>query len=215
MISDAAWRKFPEWMLIAGVVACIGVVAWTLWDLWPHPTPIPAPEQRSLDSLAATRPDFRARVDTLVRHETTYVASSRQNRVQAMQTARRADSLRTVAIVADSVARAERDTSSLWERAAHVWQATADTLAAANVRLSTAYAAESAARVTATARADEAMRRVTATESLNARLSRDLQRAEPPCRIAFAFRCPSRRAVAAGSAALTLAAVVAVHSLSR
>jgi hypothetical protein len=214
MISDAAWRKLPEWMLIAGVVACVGVVTWIVIDLWPHPTPIPAPEQRSLDSLASTRPDFRARVDTLIQHETTFVAISRQNRAESIVTARRADSLRRVAIVADSAARAQRDTSSLWRRAAEVWHATADTLAAANVRLGSAYAAESAARVNADVRADEATRRLSATESLNARLSRDLQHAEPPCR-ALWLRCPSRRAVAVGSAALTLVAVAAAHSLSR
>lgn len=214
-LSDATWRKLPEWVLIAGVLACLAVVTWTVIDLWPHPNPIPPREQATADSLTATKPDYTRRRDALVKHETTYVAISRQNRAGNLATQRRADSLRAVAIAADSAARAARDTASRWFLSARAWHHTADTLAAANLRLETAYAAESTARLAAEARADDAeRRRVAAEDDFAARLTRDLARASPPCRVLW-LRCPSRRAVAVGSAALTLVAVAAAHSLSR
>lgn len=162
----------------------------------PRPTPIPPKEGKTLDSLKATDPDFRGRVDTIVRRETTYLALSRQNRAGATQAQHRADSLLRVAIVADSVARAQGDSSSRWFASAQAWHRAADSLGVAVVRLGLAYSAESTARVSADARADEFERRLTATTDLNTRLATDLRRAERPCRVLFVAKCPSRKTAA-------------------
>jgi len=200
-LSDAALRKLPERLLVVGVIACICVVTSLVIDLWPHQTPLPPAEQTSADSLEATKPDFHARVETTYVRETTYVAVSRQNRAAAIESARRADSLQRVAIVADSVARAQRDTSSRWFLAAQAWHRTADALAADTVKLAAAYTAESTARVAADRRAAEYQRRSAALEDFSKRLAADVRKGDR-CRIVWVLGCPSRTQAAVGALAL-------------
>lgn len=170
------------------------------------PTPIPPKEGKTVDSLKATAPDYTARRDTLIKHETTYVAISRQNRLQAAKSAASADSLRRLAIAAEARAQAATDSVSAlvqWRAAAIGYHAEADSLRSAVHSLDSALTAQVLAHAAADARADEAERRLLATADLAGRLAKDLQRADPPCRIAFVAKCPSRKTVAVIVAATT------------
>jgi hypothetical protein len=174
----------------------------------PKPAPIPRAEQKSLDSLEATKPAFSALRDTLILRETTYVTRSSINRAQAIAATQAADSLRERAIVAQRVAEAARDTSSAWRTVAQLRTAESDSLRSANGALVTALSDMNLARSAAVSRATAAEARLTASENLNARLAEDV-RAGDRCRILYIAACPSRK-TAAISGVILGAAVVAL-----
>lgn len=191
MTALVAWtRAHLRLVLVGAAIVVLGLAAYCRATS----TPIPPKEQTTIDSLKGTKPDFQGRVDTLIKRETTFVAISRHERQGATTTQARADSLRRLALVADSAARAQGDSSSRWFASAQAWHRAADSLGVAVIHLSNAYIAESTARVSADGRAEEYRRRLTATTELNDRLAKDLRRADAPCRVAFVLRCPSRKA---------------------
>jgi hypothetical protein len=199
--------RWPAVSLAVGILAVVTVAAFA-WCR-PTPTPIPPKEQTSIDSLNVTSPFYRARRDTLVRVESVYVAASLKNRAGAINAARAADSLRDVAIAWQRTAEAQGDTSSRWYEVAKVRGIENDSLRSANGGLLAALEHQIRARTAADARSVLDSSRLAAVQNLNDRMAADLRRADPPCRVAFAFRCPSRKAVAVTSLALGVLGVVA------
>jgi hypothetical protein len=207
---EALWRKAPELVLAAGFGA-FAVLAIVL--LWPRPTPLPPAERATVDSLIATKPDYRRRVDTLTKVDSDAARQSRVNAARARQAVRTADSLRGAAIGWQRVADAEGDTSTAWKATALAYRAEADTLRVGVHQLDSALTAQTAAHAAADRRAREAEQRAAALESLNARLARDLQHAAPPCRVLW-LRCPSRKLAYVAGALTVPVAYAATRLLS-
>jgi len=174
---------------IVAAVVILGVFAFCRHE----PTPLPPAEQTSLDSLAASKPDYQAKRDTLVLRETTFVRQSREDRVRATRAEHAADSLRDLANRWQAAAIAQGDTVTAWYAIATVERHEGDSLRAANIALHRAATADSVARSAADARAESAERRLVASDDLNQRLARDLRQASPPCRILWTLGCPSRK----------------------
>lgn len=189
-----AMTRWPAISLGVGVAAVAIVVWWS--SCRPTPTPIPRREQRSIDSLDATRPAFDSSRNQTVRVESVYVAQSAAHRAQAIRSARVADSLRDVAIAWQRAAEAQGDTLSRWYQVAKTRELEVDSLRVANVGLLAALEDETRARTAADARAVLDSSRLAATERLNAGLARDLAAADPPCRALPFVKCPSRKLVA-------------------
>ncbi len=206
MLTPAVMRRAPAVLLTIGVLSIAGVY---FAFCRPTPTPLPPAERKTQDSLEATRPDYTRRVDTLVRHETTYVAKSRQEARRAVQAERRADSLHAVAIAAEARSRAATDSARALDAAREAnaaLEAENTELRAANDKLHGAYAAESLARLAADARALEHDRRRAALEDVKDRLAADLARASAPCHvIPRLVNCPSRKVVAVVAAGVGFA----------
>jgi hypothetical protein len=198
--------RWPTISITIGVLVVVTVAAFAFCR--PRPTPIPEKEQRSIDSLIVTSPFYRAQRETLTVHETTFVAQSAQHRAQSTQSTHAADSLRTLANAAQRTAEQARDTSSHWHDVAILRGLESDSLRSALGGAMTALEEQTRARTAADARSVLDSARLAATESLNRRLAADLARADPPCRVAFAFRCPSRRVVALVSIPLGVLATI-------
>lgn len=193
-----------------GTLICIVVIiAATILVAYcrPKPTPVPPKEQKSLDSLAITKPAFDSTVQAKAKAETVYIARARENAAIAASVRHVADSLRQVAIVAQRAAEDARDTSSRWFRVAQLNRQEADTLRVALDRQTARADNLFEAMTTAEARAQLLTARLVSVEDLNHRLTADLQRSDPPCRVAFIAKCPSRRvsAVLGAGAALGVA----------
>lgn len=206
-------KRAPIWLVILLAAA---FVLGVYWYLKPEPKPVPRREQRTIDSLAITKPEYTARRDTLVRVETTFVAraethsreSARLERVAAVATAR-ADSLEIRALRADSIERAAQDSStaaSLWHATADARKLEADTLRVAFARKDSAYQSERKARLAAGLRAVNAELRLDASEDLSRRLARDVAKAGQ-CRVLFVVRCLNRKETAIAAAVLTYVVV--------
>lgn len=194
---------------LATVAALLIIVLALVAYCRPKPAPIPRAEQKSLDSLEATKPAFSALRDTLILRETTYVTRSVANRAQAIAATQAADSLRERAIVAQSVAELQRDTSSAWRAVAELRTAESDSLRSANGALVTALSDMNLARSAAASRATAAEARLAASENLNARLADDV-RAGDRCRILYVAACPSRKTVAIGGIIVGAVAVALI-----
>lgn len=204
-MSALTWIRAHRMATAAAVlIVVLALVAYCR----PTPAPIPRAEQKSIDSLEATKPAFSALRDTLILRETTFVARSVANRAQAIAATLAADSLREGAIAAQLVAEAARDTSSAWRTVAELRTAESDSLRSANGALVTALSDMNLARSAAVSRATAAETRLAASENLNARLADDV-RAGDRCRILFVMSCPSRR-VAAVSGVIVGAVAVAL-----
>lgn len=197
--------RWPAISLTVGVAA-VALVAFAFCRA--KPTPIPTREQHTIDSLAITKPGYQARRDTFVRVESIYVAQSAGNARQARQARHAADSLHALANAAQRVAEAERDTSSRWHDVAVLRGIENDSLRVANTGLDSALAQQIRARTAADARSSADSARLYSSEDLNRRLAIDLQRASPPCRIAWAFKCPTRTQTAVVSLGLGVLAKV-------
>jgi hypothetical protein len=198
--------RWPAISLGAGILAVITVGAFAFCRH--DPTPIPRAEQKTADSLDATNPAFRATRDTLIVRETTYVAQSAQHRAQSTQSTHAADSLRTLANAAQRTAEQARDTSSHWHDVAILRGLESDSLRSALGGAMSALEEQTKARTAADARDVLDSARLAAVRHLNDRLAADLRRADPPCRVAFAFRCPSRKVVALVSIPLGVLATI-------
>jgi hypothetical protein len=198
--------RWPTISITIGVLVVVTVAAFAFCR--PRPTPIPEKEQRSIDSLIVTSPFYRAQRETLTVHETTFVAQSAINRAQAIKSTHAADSLRTLAMRWQDAAVAQMDTSSKWYQVATVRGQESDSLRSALSGAMTALEDETQARTAADARDVLDSARLAAVRHLNDRLAADLRRADPPCRVAFAFRCPSRKVVALVSIPLGVLATI-------
>lgn len=210
---EALWRKAPELVLAAGVGGFLVLAIVLISEWWPHPMPLPPAEQTTVDSLVATKPDYRRRVDTLTRVDSNAVQQSRVNAARARQAVRMADSLRRVAIDWQRVADAQGDTSTAWKATALAYRAEADTLRVGVHQLDSALTAQTAAHAAADQRAREAETRTAALEDLNARLTKDLHRADAPCRVLW-LKCPSRKLAYVAGALTVPVAYAATRLLS-
>lgn len=189
------------------LIAALTVVALVLY-FRPKPTPIPAREKTTMDSLAATKPAFTATVETLTVRESVYVQRAAEKAAVTRVILHTADSLRRVAIVAEASAREARDTSSRWFRVAMLNRAEADTLRVA-LDSATARGDHLDSALVAVREAKNIINaRLLTVEDLSNRLAADLQRADPPCRVAFVARCPSRKTSALIGAGLAVGAVL-------
>lgn len=208
-----AW--FARNPLIIALVSLVvlGALWWT--SCRPKPTPIPPKEQSSTDSLRITQRGFQAQRDTLIVRETTFVRQSAINRAGAITSTHAADSLHALANAAQRVAEAERDTSSRWHDVAILRGLENDSLRSANGGLLAALDNQTQARTAADARSSADSSRLAAVQNLNDRLAADLRRADPPCRVLYIARCPSRRVVALASIPLGFAAKVTYDRLTK
>lgn len=181
-------------MMGALILFAVLLAVLLLYTCRPEPTPIPEKERKTSDSLEMTKPGHAAQVETLTVRETLFVRQSNRTAAVAGVSLRTADSLRTVAIVAQRAAETAGDTASLWRRVAMVNRAEADTLRVALDTMTAARANEQTARLAADRRATlEASRRV-ALEDFSRRLEADLARSSPPCRWLIGLaRCPTRK----------------------
>jgi hypothetical protein len=193
--------------VLAGVGVALAVAMLLLLAFCrPKPTPIPPKEKTTIDSLAATKPAFDAGqaatkgaivnvVTKIVRDEAAIAAA----RSDADRERRRADSLARAA----AVARTAADSAERYRLAYDASSRESTNLRAA---LDTATRDLAAARDTLNRTriqvADDSSRIARHIE-LEARLTKDLEHAEPPCRIAYVLRCPSRKVVAATAAVVT------------
>lgn len=201
-ISDAALRKAPEWMLIAGVVAFLAVA---VWMLWPHPHRLPPAEQYTRDSLAITKPradSARHATSAAVAHVIAKIvhdsAAIRAALYRAAAAGRRADSTA-------AVAQALADTNSRWH-AAYEQRTTqvADLQAAVDTLVPDLTAARDTLVRVRGQQHDDSVRFVRGDE-FNARLATDVQRGD--CRVLW-IKCPSRKqAFVAGVLAIPAARI--------
>lgn len=198
-MGDMIPRRTSEWLFGAGAVV---FVALAIWWLRPHPAPIPPKEQTTLDSLRATAPDYRARVDTLIRVDSAALRQSRVNALRATEALRRADSIHAIAIAAEARSRAATDSlAALTAARLTITALLGETasLRTANRQLDSALVAQTAAHAAAEARANESERRLAATEELNRRIAADLRQRDEPCYLVpHLVRCPSRTVVYVG-----------------
>lgn len=190
-------------ILIAALVVGAGLVAYCR----PTPTPIPRTEQRTIDSLAITKPSFDSTTHALAQRETIFVAQSRQNAQIAALVRRTADSLRQVANVAEASARAARDTSSRWFRVAQLNRQEADTLRVALDAATIRGNQLDSALVASRERGNLLNARLLSVEDLSHRLAADVAKPDP-CRVLFVARCPSRKTSALLGAAAALGAAL-------
>ncbi len=189
----------------AALVIVLALVAYCR----PKPAPIPRAEQKTIDSLDATRPAFDSSRAASVRIETLYVARSAEKSRTAGRVAQVADSLRDVANALQRAAEAERDTSSQWYGVATARKQEADSLRVANGTLVSALADQVMARTAAQARATAAETRLLAVGELNARLAEDV-RAGDRCRVLYVASCPSRKVAAIGGVVVGALAVALI-----
>jgi len=196
MISLKHW---PAISLAAGLAAVVILATFTYCHA--EPTAMSRANQKSIDSLDATKPAFRAAVDTIIKRESVFVRESAINRGGAIKSAHAADSLRDVAIAWERAALAQNDTSSRWYEVAKVRGQENDSLRVANSGLLASLEEQTQARTSADARAALDSSRLAATERLNANLARDLAQADPPCHVLPFVTCPSRTVVAMAAAA--------------
>lgn len=208
--------RWPAISMTLGVLAVAIVAAFAFCRA--TPTPLPPKEQTTHDSLMITAPAFQARVDTLKQIDSTATRRANALSRQAAHANQTADSLRRVAIAAE--ARAQAATSS--DSAAVAWHHTADDYKAeANQRIAsydslhTAYVVDSVGHVAARNRADAFEARTIALTDYSARLERDLARTDPPCRIAYVLKCPSRTIVVLAVVPLTLLGKVEYDRLKK
>lgn len=135
--------------------------------------PLPSSDQHTLDSIKVTTPLYHAERDTLIVHETTFVARAEHAADAARHERASADN---IAIVADSLEQTALDSAAYWHDAADARKAETQTLRAANDSLSTALEYEHKALLAADARAALDSTRVVALNDFNDRLSRDLEK---------------------------------------
>src|SRR5262252_2885777 len=105
-------HRVLAWSVLAGVV--LGVFAMC----WHRPQPIPPKEQHTVDSLAATKLDFTARVDTLFLHETTFVRIGITAKAAADSTVQKAANLAARVDTLQRLAEAAADSTSAWKSVA-------------------------------------------------------------------------------------------------
>lgn len=173
---------------------------------------VPAPIQKTADSLEATRPAFDDRRDSVVR----VVAIDTARAVRAERLARaRKDSAEGFRRQADSLARlagTSADSATLWRQAYERRTEEADQLRASNAAADSALQAERSARLRVSQLFSESeLRRRQAEEVVIPGLERAIAQLEKPCRIVGPIPCPSRRVSFVAGAA----AAVAILSASK
>lgn len=218
MVSlPSTWVNFGKAKLmglgLAGAFILVLLVAWALRSCQPTPPPkIPPKVQKSIDSLATTRPSFDSAAVAgrqEVARDTTRATGFKKQGTQAEATANfakiTADSLAASAArthASDSAAAAWKDAYDARTREAEAWHVAA-------VRNDSAYQAERDARVRlAGLYAADTLRRI-ATEKVNGELQDAIKKLQVPCTVPGTFGkvpCPSRTVVMVGSAGLGLLA---------
>ncbi len=181
--------------IVVAIIAVLAVVVVWFTSCRPKPNVIPPRENRTIDSLDATRPVFDSSVTNNVRVESVYVAQSSGNARQARQALHVADSLHAVAILWQRAADAQEDTASRWFQVARVRGVENDSLRSSNRGLDSALVQSTHAQQAADRRASIDSARLVATTSLNDRLAKDVLTAGQ-CRIALVVSCPTRTATA-------------------
>lgn len=173
---------------------------------------IPAELERKADSLAASRPAFEERRDSVVQILVRDTLESRRL-ARAAKAAR--DSAEGSRLRADSIAAlasSQRDSAALWRAAYDARTQEAEQLRRSLDSAQAARAAELLARAELTRLWGEAeRRRQLAEETVIPGLRDAIARLEKPCRLLGPIPCPSRRASALAGAAATLAAIAATR----
>lgn len=173
----------------------------------PKPQPIPAPEQKSLDSLKGNQPAFDSAHVASVRAETVFVKQAAKAAHVDTISARRADSIGRVADSLQRVAEAQHDTTSAWKAVADARSAQVVEVTVSRDSARSALASEHAARLLADTRASVTDMRLAATTDLNARLAKDVQNGGQCTWLFGTLRCPSRKEAVVGGIALGVAAL--------
>lgn len=160
----------------------------------PDPDKVPAPVQKTVDSLEATRPAFDDRRDSTVRVVVIDTARARKAETVAKAATARAEGLRKEADSLAAQAVASADSALLWRQAYERRTAEADQLRTANAAADSALQAERSARVRLGQLFSESeLRRRQAEEVAIPGLERAIAQLEKPCRILGPIPCPSRK----------------------
>lgn len=196
----------------SGIVIIILVLAYLLKNCGGGgKAKIDAKTQRSIDSLAATRPAFQRTKDsiiTVVVHDTVHAAVVYRT---SIATGARAEASGRIADSLGSLARLHADSARLWRAAYESRTREVDTLKLAVVQLDSAYRYEHEARIAlGTLYGADTIRRI-AEERVNAGLIRDISRLQQPCKVVGFIPCPTRTV----TMVVTAVAIVGTEALVR
>lgn len=204
-----------HWLVITLTIGILSIAALSVAYCRPKPAPIPRTELRTIDSLAITQAAYDSGLKANTRVESIFVATSAQKARTATISTRTADSIAKLANLAQRLAEAATDSLSAlsrWRDVATLRGVENDSLRSSNASLFSALTEQIGARSAADVRANEAERRLAAVDDLNRRVVSDLRRADPPCRVLWVARCPSRRvAFASGLVVASAGAYVVTH----
>lgn len=199
-------KRWPAISLGAGIVA-VAVVVW-FTSCRPTPTPIPPKEQKSIDSLDATKPAFDSS-HTQAAHSVTTIITKIVHDSAALAIVRRdAEESRHLADSLAAAASHAADSASAWHAAYDQRSREAADLRVDRDTLSRDLAAAKDTLIRVGRQLRDDSLRIASITVLNAGLARDLRAADPPCRVLPFVKCPSRKVVAVMAAGTGILATI-------
>lgn len=192
----AAARMHRRASYIAVGIAVAFIILFVFMFCRAQPNVVPPKDQKTFDSLGATKPAYDSGRKENVKAQGAAVLRSSTHARQATQSLHAADSLHALAIALQRLAEAAKDTSSRWYPVAVARQKENDSLRASNRGLDSALTEQKAATALADQRARIDSIRLFVSSQLNDRLANDIKTAGQCRWMAGLLACPTRTATA-------------------